>query len=461
MCGPWSFHKRPYPMLKRIRKQFFDIKRDEWPTALALALFFFLVIAVFWVLKPIKRAVLISQYAQESLTLLGWSLSGAEAEQLGKVLNLIVVYGIVVVYTLVVRHFSRTYVVTIFAGALSAGMVFFATVINDPGAPVAWSFYVFGDMFNSIMVATFWAFASDITTSQQSKRIYGIVGLGGVVGGFVGATVVQGQVETLGRAPLLLACVGAMAVIVGIAFFVQTCCDQGDYGKTPSGEPGEAEQSVSAATEGARLVFQSKYLIAILGMIGFYEVVSNIVDFQLATVIEQAVQDPDARAAYFGLVGQVTGIGSIVVQLLLTGFVMNRFGVGVALLFLPAAILMGTVGFLVMPTLAFATAMSASDNSLNYSINQSAKEALYTPLARDVVYKAKAFIDMFVQRFAKVFAVVLNLAFAAYVGLEGVRWLSLASLLVLVGWIGAVRFLGRRFRARAESQEEAATPVAL
>lgn len=438
-------------MLERIRKDFFDIERDEWPVALSLSLFFFLVIAVFWVLKPIKRGVLISQYAQESLNILGWTLSGSEAEQIGKVLNMIVAYGIVVLFTLAVRHLRRTHVVTLFSGVLSAFLVLFAWLIRDPGAGTAWSFYVFGDMFNTIMVATFWAYTNDITTSEQSKRLYGIVGLGGVVGGFVGASVVSAQVQNVGRAPLLLMCIVALAIIVGIVYFVRACCHRGDYGPTPAGKT-TSEPSVSAATEGARLVFRSEYLLAILGIIGLYEIVSNIVDFQLATIIEQSIQEASARDAYFGLVGQVTGIGSIIVQLFLTSFVMKRFGVGIALLFLPVAILGGTLGFLIAPTLAFATAMSASDNSLNYSINQSAKEALYTPCSRDVKYKAKAFIDMFVQRFAKVFAVVLNLAFAAYVGLQGVRWLSIASLVLLVGWIAVVRFAGRRFRERAETE---------
>jgi len=149
------------------------------------------------------------------------------------------------------------------------------------------------------------------------------------------------------------------------------------------------------------------------------------------------------------LVGQITGIGSIVVQLLVTSFVMKRYGVGVALLFLPVAVLFGSVGFLLVPSLVFVVAMSASDNALNYSINQSAREALYTPTSRDVKYKAKAFIDMFVQRLAKVVAVALNLGVAAFVGVQGVRWLSLASIAVLVAWIAVVRYAGRQFDARA------------
>lgn len=434
-------------MLTRLRNEFFDIRRREWPTALGLSAFFFLVIAVFWVLKPIKRGALISLYADDPLQLLGVTFSGAEAEQIGKTLNMLVVYVLVVAYTWLVRRTTRLQVILLLCGVLGGLMTFFAVAIATPSGPVVWSFYVFGDMFNSLMVVTFWAFANDVTQPEQSKRLYGIVGLGGVVGGFVGATFVRANVEAVGRTPLLLTCVVALALIAGITYYVNRREGGTAHRST---DDGDASPSVSAALEGARLVFKSKYLLAILGLIGLYEIVSNIVDFQLAAVVETSIQDGQARDAFFGLVGQITGIGSIVIQLLVTSFVMKRYGVGVALLFLPVAILFSSVGFLLVPSLVFVVAMSASDNALNYSINQSAREALYTPTSRDVKYKAKAFIDMFVQRLAKVVAVVLNLGVAAFVGVQGVRWLSLASIAVLVAWIALVRYAGQQFDERAD-----------
>ncbi|MDZ7682727.1 MAG: Npt1/Npt2 family nucleotide transporter [Fodinibius sp.] len=198
---------------------------------------------------------------------------------------------------------------------------------------------------------------------------------------------------------------------------------------------------------------KSKYLLAIVGIIALYEMVSNIVDFQLSATIAPSISGDLDKDAYFGFVGQITSIISLAVQLFLTSFVMKRYGIGIALLFLPIAITLGSVGFLVIPSLLFVTIMSASDNSLNYSINQSAKEALYTPTEQDVKYKAKAFIDMFVQRFAKVLAVVLNLAVAAWMGLEHVRWLSIACLIILVFWILAVRYAGRKFEEKAGVEE--------
>ncbi|MBW6479533.1 MAG: hypothetical protein K0B37_08905, partial [Bacteroidales bacterium] len=85
----------------------------------------------------------------------------------------------------------------------------------------------------------------------------------------------------------------------------------------------------------------------------------------------------------------------------------------------------------IIPGLLFATIMSVGDNSLNYSIQQSAKEALYTPTTRDVKYKAKAFIDMFVQRGAKAVSVFLNIGLAVTFGIHNVHWLSVLVLLLI------------------------------
>ena len=101
---------------------------------------------------------------------------------------------------------------------------------------------------------------------------------------------------------------------------------------------------------------------------------------------------------------------------------MTRFGVGAALLFLPVAAMLGSVGFLIAPVLLIGTAFNICDNGFSYSINQSGKEAIYVPTTKDEKYKAKAFIDIYVQRFAKALAVFLSLGITIlFSGFESVR----------------------------------------
>ncbi len=435
--------------MSNLFKQFFDIRREEWPKAILMSLYFFLVIATFQALKPMKRGAFLSYYGETTFDFLGRMFRGPEAEQFAKVLNMIFAYLIATIFTLMVRRLARQNLILIFCGVFALAFAFYAILLSNLSGGVVWSFYVFGDMFNTAMVALFWAFMNDTVVADEAKRIYGIVGLGGVIGGLVGSTIVKEYVEAVGREPILLMCIAPMLAIAAIGFTVNKMATKKQMIEQPLTAT-EPKPKTNAAIEGAKLVFSSKYLLAIAGILGLYEIVSNVVDFQLSASVDKFVKGDLEKDAYFGLVGYITNSVSIIVQLFLTSFIMKRFGVGVALLFLPISILFGSLGFLFVPTLLFATMMSASDNSLNYSINQSAKEALYVPTTKDEKYKAKAFIDMFVQRFAKVIAVVVNLVVVAYVSIENVRWLSLVAILVIVFWIGIARFAGKKFEEIAQ-----------
>jgi len=168
-------------------------------------------------------------------------------------------------------------------------------------------------------------------------------------------------------------------------------------------------------------------------------------DFQWTTSVINAVSGENL-SAYFGSVYFVTNSVAVFVQLFLTSIVMRKFGVGIGLLFLPIAALCSSTAFLIFPILMIGNALSVSDNGLNYSINQSSKEALYVPTNPEVKYRAKAFIDMFVMRFSKSIAVVINLVVTGAIGIGGIRWLSFASIALLIAWLSAVRYAGRRFK---------------
>ncbi len=429
-------------------RQYADIPKHEWPRALLLSAYFFLLIATYWILKPVKRGLLIDHFSHAPLHFLKYRLGGAEAEQVGKVLDMLFAYLAVILFTWMARRLARERLVLVFAGCFAAAFALYARALAHPGEFTVWTLYVLGDMFNTLMVGLFWAYTNDLTTADGAKRTYGIIGLGGVLGGFAGATVVSSMVRDVGRAPLLLFCIVPMAGIAVIAVAVRRL-DAAAKGRRSAAIIPPEPRETSAALEGARLVFQSWYLVSIAGIVASYELVSNVVDFQLAVTVEHHIGHALGKDAFFANVGQAIGAISILVQLLLTGFVMQKFGLRAALLFLPVAVALGSMGFLALPALAFAAAISISDNALNYSINQSAKEALYTPTSADEKYKAKAFIDMFVQRMAKGASVVFNLASAA-IAVTAVRWLSLVTLAIVAIWLTMVFAASRGFREMTE-----------
>jgi AAA family ATP:ADP antiporter len=201
----------------------------------------------------------------------------------------------------------------------------------------------------------------------------------------------------------------------------------------------------NAATEGARLVFSSRYLLSIVAIVGLYEVISTILDFQFTFTVAHYLDGPDI-GRHFALVFTITNWVSLLVQLFLTGFIMSRFGLAVALLVLPFTVALGSSAFLLFPVLWVGSLLNTADNGFSYSINQSAKEALYVPTSAAEKYRAKAFIDMFVQRFAKAVAVFISLGVTfAVTDLSSLRYLGVVTLALLVIWVIAARYAGRQF----------------
>ncbi len=450
-------------MLQRLKDEFFDLRRDEWPLALSMFGYFFLVITSFWILKPIKKSLFIQFYDEEGFAL---ALSGlyqmellaSQAELLAKVLNMVVAAVAVVVFTMLARRLRREQLTYVFAGFFMAAYAVYSLVINDPSAATVWSFYLFGDLFTTLMVATFFAFLNDSVTPSAAKRLYGLVVLGGVAGGAFGTTFLAVYIDDIPASGWLWVCFGMAVAIVGLAFVAGRIVRRNPPPEiAPDGvDPGRGEEATkksNAALEGARLVFRSKYLLSIVAIVGIYEIVSTILDFQFSSTIAYYLDGP-AIGQQFATVFAISNVVALVVQLLLTTVVMRRFGLTVALLVTPFVMILGSGAFLALPILWVGSLLNTADSAFAYSINQSAREALYTPTTRDEKYKAKAFIDMFVQRFAKSVAVGVSLAITlVFTEFSAIRWLSLLTLALVAVWVLAARFAGRQF-AEMEAREQ-------
>ncbi|MGH7589464.1 MAG: hypothetical protein ACRELU_12820, partial [Gemmatimonadota bacterium] len=145
--------------------------------------------------------------------------------------------------------------------------------------------------------------------------------------------------------------------------------------------------------------------------------------------------------AFFGQITTIIGVISVVTQFFLVSFVIRRFGITTALLVLPVAMAMASGVYFVAPVLWAGALLTISDNAFSYSMNQTARETLFVPTSADVKYKARAFANMFVQRFGKGIAIVMALGLAAI----PIRFLSILALAVIVIWSGFAIYAGRRF----------------
>jgi len=143
-----------------------------------------------------------------------------------------------------------------------------------PGHATVWTFYLVGDLFSTLMVATFFVFLNDSVTPDAAKRLYGLIGLGGVAGGVFGTTTVRVLIAQVEPTQWLWVCFGLGLAIAVVAWAAGRIVDRNPPPESAP-EPAEPETRGNPALEGARLVVRSRYLLSIAAIVGLYEIVST------------------------------------------------------------------------------------------------------------------------------------------------------------------------------------------
>jgi ATP:ADP antiporter, AAA family len=434
-------------------RSFVDIRKGELEPALLFFLFWFFVIVVFQALRPLKKGLFVEHL-------------GAHMELYAKLANIGVAMLAVVVFTALYNRFGSRRLIPVLCGIFAVALLVFAGVLSGGGAPAAsvnWAFYLFGDAWSTVWVTTFWAYLTELTRTEQSKRLYGVIGTGGVIGGLMANFTVWQYIENSGIGVLLAGAAVVTVVIAAIVLRLETIARRPgtairrQTGDTPKAAGEKTPQKGNPVFDGARLVVASKYLLAIAMITFLYEINSQILDYQFSSAAE-AIQGAGGTQAFFGRVGTIVGVISVVTQLFLVSFITRTFGITTALLILPAAMAAASGIYFVTPMLMTAALLTISDNSFNYSINQTAREMLYVPTSDDVKYKARAFINMLVQRVGKGAAILMALGFDALSNLP-IRYLSILAFAVIAIWAGFALYAGRRFEALTAEETRTAVPT--
>ena len=427
-----------------------------------------LALTIFWILKPLKKSLFIGLYDGDQTFKLGsMEMLGSSAELLAKGMNLLIAFMLVVFLTLVTRLAKRQRLTYCCMGLIIAMTFYFSLQINEPSESTVWLFYWFGDLYISLMLAAFFSFLHDTVDLRNAKRLYGFIVLGAVSGGAVGSTYFRGWIEEMNNQQWLHTIIGIGVVICLLAFAAGWMAKSIPHHE-PKPSPNDVpKKKFNAAIEGASLVFKSRYLIAIAGIVGFYEITSEVLDYQFTAMTERFVPKEDIGSR-FGTVYAIGNIAALVVQLCFSIFAAGfpKYRIHWILLALPLAVALSSLFFIIAPILLAASLLKISDSTFAYSVNQTGRETLYNPLSRQEKYVARAFVEVFIQRTGKVAALLIaflvpmflntrNEAGQLETNLLGLQLLGGFTCIIVAIWFYCVKIVARKFESLEREQQQA------
>jgi ATP:ADP antiporter, AAA family len=410
--------------------------------------YFFALLAGYYVLRPLRDQAAITGGVKN----LSWLFTAT-------FLTMLVAQPI---YGALVARLSRARFIPIVYHFFVANLALFWVLLTLGLAPVvmAWIFFVWISVFNLFAVSVFWSFMADLYRSEQSKRLFGLIGAGGTAGSVLGPVIVLGLADALGPVNLLIIA-GLLLELAVLAVYrlekaAVTTLAAGSAAASQEAAQVSAERVGGSWFAGITQLFASPYLAGIALWVSLLSFAGTILYFEQANLVAAAKQTAAAQTQFFAKIDLYVAIATIVVQAFVSGPVVKLFGTAAALALQPAIFVLGFAVLAVFPNLTVVLVFQTIQRTANFAFSNLGRQILFTPVSREDKYKTKNVIDVVVFRGSDaLYGWVFGLFRDAGLALAAISGIAIP---VVLGWAGLAWALGHSEarRAAASGQDDAA-----
>jgi len=423
---------------------FGDVRAGEGLTVLLMALNIFLLLVAYYVLKTVREPLILASGGAQ------WK-SYAAAFQAATLIVYVPIYGWAA--SKLPRQRFLAAVILFFVACIQifiAGRIFHVSITGL-------LFYIWVGIFSLTTIAQFWSYANEIYSRPDGTRLFPLIAVGSAAGAPVGAAL-AGYLFSLGILP------GAMMEIAAVVLLLHL----GLYrvvGTRTSATVAKAEQEPMKAGNGFAMVLHSRYL----GLFALFLVLLNLVNTVGEYILGNAVviaADAKLAAGVLGFdkeafIGQFygnyfmwTNVVTILIQAFLVSRIVKYLGMKGVVLALPIVSLCAYSTAAAGAGLMALLYLKISENSTDYSVNNTAKQMLWLPTSREEKYKAKQAIDTFFVRFGDMLAAGL-VFLGTHVIQESVGGFAKVNMAIVACAIVVGLLLLREYQTRYGTKESA------
>lgn len=417
-----------------------DVHTTELTSLILSFVYFFFVMSAWFVLRPIRDEIATAA----GVSKLPYLFMGT----LVATLLFNPLFG-----ALVVRFRVRTFIALTYHFFVANLFVFYLVMRmvgpSEGSAFDLWmgrAFYVWTSVFNFFIISIFWSFMADAFTSDQAKRLFGFIGVGGTLGSILGSGFTAAMASSIGTRNLLL--VSALLLEIAV-FVVMRFPKRVLVGTLHAASEREQEDRIGgSAWGGLTRLLQSPYLLAIAAFLTLYILGSTVLYAEQTDLVGRFYPTRAARTTVLAQLELAAQSLTLFTQFFLTGRITRWIGLAATLAIVPVVTVLGFGTLGLVPVFQALATFTVCRRAANFSLMNPAMETLFTVVSREDKYKTKNFIETFIYRFSD------QLTVWGYAGLAALG-LSLSGIAFVVAPVAAASvalaiWLGRRQRQMAQ-----------
>lgn len=423
---------------------------------------FFFIIGSYSILRSLKTSIFLG-------------FVGREYEPLAKIFSIIITVPVMLLYAKIIDKFKKHQAVYCFMLFYAILTLFFAYCFahpvygikntqTHPYRIIGWTFEIFMDLFQALIVGTFWSFINSISTPTFASKGYGFIVAGSRIGGILTPLISWLILEktTISGATSIPLLTAASAILLLLA----TYCLYTINNKIPSShlhgyeaayrveKQHEKAHTVTGVFEGLRLTLTQPYVFGIFALVFSFEVINIIFDYQMHILMSiESNNDVHAMSSFmFFYTGTFQAL-SLIFALFGTSKLINKFGIQWCLLVMPLMTILLALCPVMYPRLSMIFVVMVLMRAINYGFNHPLREILYIPTVKDIQFKSKAWIDSFGRTFSKTTGSTLNMLAILKTPYFGLLLESIFAIGLAIAWTFVALFVGKKYTRTIEKNE--------
>jgi len=416
------------------------VQPSEGVTAFLLTFNIFLLMAAYYIIKPVREAFILAGKGAEIKSYLSAAIA---------VLLVFAVKAFSAISSRIPRQKLITWVTLFFISNL---VIFYSLSFTEIDlGTMGIIFFLWVGVFNVMVVAQFWGFANDIYSEESGKRLFPLIAFGASFGSFSGSAIAGWLVKPLGLYQMMLVTGGMLGICIVLTLTIHNREIARAKKDVAAAGPIEAKPELTQEKSlkkggGFRLIFKKKYLLYLAFFVLLLNFINTNGEFILGEYVARVAPEVVEAGESGGLdVSEYIGVFmagffrwanllGLLIQLFLVSRIFKWIGVRGALFVLPFIALGGYFLIAAGATLMLVKWVKATENGTDYSLMNTTRHSLWLVTTREEKYKAQAAIKTFFHRSGDVLSSLIVFLGVHYLAFNTAKWAAFNVALCLI-WI--------------------------
>ena len=351
---------------------YFNIRRNEYISVIYGFLYSFLIVSFFIISKSYRDSLFLNSFGREELSIL-------------YIINPIIIGLLVWFITYILDDFDLFKRSIIIHSLVFIGSLLFLTNLNES---LIFIYYIFVDFQISTIAFLFWRSLSSSFSTRQAKRLYGIITSGGFLSALILVSTLSLITEYISQKNFL--------IVFNIIILICPILTRQLLSNSKTQRQKNIENKKSS--EPVIKLIKNKYVLNIISIVFLFTIISVFVDyFFKVSSYDRFSDNPEYLTNYFAQFYSIASFLSFLVQLFISGYISNRFGISYSLLILPFLLLLVIPFSYYLAPFVIIFLLKGKEQVFKSTLHDTSMQILWMPLPKYIKDSIKPLVNILLK----------------------------------------------------------------